>query len=75
MAEGFDDKFERRTDDKGIAEFTPTEANLILIVVHHQEANRSGEGYDSTHFSATLTVAVPEVPFPAVSGQPVAAGK
>ncbi len=75
LGEGFDDKFERRTDDKGIAEFTPTEANLILIVVHHQEVNRSGEGFDSTHFSATLTVAVPEVPFPAVSGQPVAAGK
>ena len=64
LAEGFDDKFERRTDDKGIAEFTPSEANLILVVVHHQEPQRSGEGYDSTNYSATLTVAVPEVSFP-----------
>jgi uncharacterized GH25 family protein len=66
LAEGFDDKFERRTDAKGLAEFTPAEANLILIVVHHQEPNRSGEGYDSTYYSATLTVAVPEVSFPAL---------
>ena len=65
LAEGFDDKYERRTDDNGVAEFTPTEANLILVVIHHQEPERSGEGYDSTYYSATLTVAVPEVPFPA----------
>lgn len=72
LAEGFDDKFERRTDAKGLAEFTPTEANLILIVVHHQEPKRSGEGYDSTNYSATLTVAVPEVPFPTpvIASQP-----
>jgi len=63
LAEGFDEKFERRTDDKGVVEFTPTEANLILVAVHHQEPERSGEGYDSTYYSATLTVAVPEVPF------------
>lgn len=64
LAEGFDDKFERRTDDQGIAEFTPAEANLILVVIHHQEPERSGEGYDSIFYSATLTVAVPQVPFP-----------
>ena len=64
LAEGFDEKCERRTDDKGVAEFSPSEANLILVVVHHQEPERSGEGYDSTHYSAMLTVAVPEVPFP-----------
>jgi uncharacterized GH25 family protein len=63
LAEGFDDRFERRTDAKGIAEFTPSEANLYLIVVHHQEPQRSGEGYDSTAYSATLTVAVPNTPF------------
>ena len=60
-------KFERRTDEKGIAEFTPTESNLVLVVIHHQEPKRSGEGYDSTYYSATLTVAVPEVPFPVFS--------
>jgi len=67
LAEGFDEKFERRTDDKGTAEFTPTEANMILVVIHHQEPERSGEGFESTYFSATLTVAVPEVPFPSAA--------
>ena len=64
LAEGFDDQFERRTDDHGIAEFTPSEANLYLIAAHHHEPQRSGEGYDSTTYSATLTVAVPTTPFP-----------
>ncbi len=73
LAEGFDDKFERRTDDKGVAEFTQTEANLILVVVHHQEPERSGEGYDSTNYSATLTVAVPEVSFPTPAATTTAA--
>ncbi|MBL8810583.1 MAG: DUF4198 domain-containing protein [Planctomycetaceae bacterium] len=75
LAEGFDEKFERRTDDKGIAEFTPNEANLILIVIHHQEPERSGEGFESTYFSATLTVAVPEVPFPSSASTATASAK
>ena len=33
------------------------------------EPERSGEGYDSTYYSATLTVAVPQVPFPVASAQ------
>lgn len=65
LAEGFDETFERMTDAKGEAVFTPTEANLLLIVTHHREPERSGEGYDSTAFSATLTVAVPQIQFPA----------
>lgn len=67
LAEEFDETFERMTDENGIVEFTPTEANVILIVVHHREPERSGEGYDSTAYSATLTVAVPQVPFPVVT--------
>ena len=64
LSEDFDDKFERRTDANGEAEFTPTEANMVLAVIHHHKPYRSVEGYDSTYYSATLTVAVPQVPFP-----------
>ncbi|MCA9043837.1 MAG: DUF4198 domain-containing protein [Planctomycetaceae bacterium] len=64
LTEGFDETFERMTDSNGVAEFTPTEANLMLIVIHHREPERSGDGYDSTAYSATLTVAVPQVAFP-----------
>ncbi len=68
LAEGFDETFERMTDANGEAEFTPSEANLVLVVIHHLEPERKGEGYDSTHYGATLTVAVPQVPFPTVVG-------
>ncbi len=64
LAEDFDETFERRTNANGEAEFTPTEANVILVVIHHKEAERSGDGYDATYYSAALTVAVPQVPFP-----------
>lgn len=67
LAEGFDDNFERKTDKNGEAEFTPAEANTILVVIHHREPNQSGEGYQSTAYSATLTVAVPEIPFPSIA--------
>jgi hypothetical protein len=64
LTPGFDETFERMTDANGEVEFTPTEANLILVVIHHRELERSGEGYESTYYSATLTVAVPQIPFP-----------
>lgn len=73
LAEGFDNTFERTTDDRGIVEFTPTEANRILIVVHHAEPQRSGEGYEGTKYSATLTAAVPQIPFPTLSAKATAA--
>lgn len=66
LAEEFDDKFERRTDADGIAEFTPSEAQMILVVIHHREMERGGDGYERTAYSATLTVAVPQVPFTVV---------
>lgn len=65
LAEDFDPDFERKTDSAGEAEFTPTEATAYLIVVHHPQPNRSGDGYTMTHYGATLTVAVPAKPFPA----------
>lgn len=59
LAEDFDEKFERRTDDKGEATFTPDEANWILVVVHHSEPDQKGEGFDKTAYTATLTLQVP----------------
>lgn len=66
LAEDFDNKFERRTDSDGVAEFTPENAGIVLVVIHHREMERGGDGYESTAYSATLTVAVPQVPFPVV---------
>jgi uncharacterized GH25 family protein len=57
----FDSDFERTADVDGIASFTPTTANIHLVVVHHVEPKESGEGYDSTKYSATLTVFVPQI--------------
>jgi len=56
----------QKTDMKGEAEFIPAEANLYLVVVHKKSGN-SGPDYDSTAYTATLTVAVPAIPFPAVA--------
>ena len=65
LKEGFDETFERRTNAEGKASFTPKEGNLILIVAHHSVESK-GEGYDKMHYSATLTIAVPQVPIPSV---------
>lgn len=61
LAEGFDPEYERKTDSKGRASFSPRTGNVYLIVAHHKEPNESGENYDSTKYSATLTVFVPEI--------------
>lgn len=61
LAEGFDKEYEQLTDQEGVASFTPTEGNIYLIVSHRQAADQKGEGYDKTHYSATLTVAVPQL--------------
>jgi uncharacterized GH25 family protein len=61
LADGFDKDFERTSDAEGRAEFTPTEGNIVLVVVHHAAPDQKGEGYDKTHYSATLTVNVPEL--------------
>ena len=62
LQEGFDEAFERMTDEKGDVQFTPQEANVLLVVIHHREPERSGDGYESTYYSATMTIAVPQVP-------------
>jgi uncharacterized GH25 family protein len=58
-----DPEFERNTDTMGIAEFTPAEGNIVLIVAHHMMADRKGEGYEKTQYAATLTIAVPQIPY------------
>ena len=63
LAEGLDPDFERTSDANGIAEFIPREGNIVLAVVHHLMPGRSGDGFDKTQFSATLTIAVPQRPF------------
>lgn len=61
LTEGFDKRYERRTDKDGRASFAPTTGNCYLVVAHRQEPKEGGKGYDSTKYSATLTVFVPEV--------------
>ena len=59
LAAGFDAAYERRTDAAGGATFTPTTADVYLVVAHHDEPTESGPGYDRTKYAATLTVTVP----------------
>lgn len=61
LAEGFDSQYERKTDAEGRASFTPKEGNRYLVVAHQHEADEQGPGYDRTHYSATLTVYVPQI--------------
>jgi uncharacterized GH25 family protein len=61
LSEGFDDRYERKTDKEGLASFTPAEGNYYLVVVHHIDPKASGAGYESTKYSATMTVLVPQV--------------
>lgn len=60
LSEGFDANFERNTNENGRCFFLPKEGNYYLVVVHHK-TDEKGTGYDSTAYSATLTVFVPEV--------------
>lgn len=61
LLEGMDERYERLTDEKGRAQFVPNNANYYLVVAHWKEPKESGEGYDYTEYSATLTVYVPQV--------------
>lgn len=60
LSEDFDDRFERKTDSKGLASFTPKSGDYYLIVAHHK-TDEKGEGFEATSYSATLTVFVPEI--------------
>lgn len=61
LQEGFDADYERMTDSQGRASFTPKTGNAYLVVAHHREPTESGEDYENTKYSATLTVFVPEI--------------
>lgn len=58
LAEGFDQEHERMSDNDGRVRFVPQEGNIYLVVVHHLEAEEKGEGYDKTHYSATMVLHV-----------------
>ncbi len=60
LSEGFDANFERKTNENGRCLFLPKEGNYYLVVVHHK-TDEKGTDYESTAYSATLTVFVPEV--------------
>ncbi len=62
LGEGFDPKYERKTNVAGIVEFTPEEGNYILAVAHHVVPEESGEGFDKTHYGATMVLAIPQLP-------------
>jgi uncharacterized GH25 family protein len=61
LTEGFDKRYERMTDKDGRASFSPTMGNYYLVVAHWVEPKESGKNYDSTKYSATLTVYVPQI--------------
>jgi uncharacterized GH25 family protein len=60
LSEGVDANYERTTNENGRCSFTPKLGTYYLVVVHHK-TDESGDGYDSTTYSSTLTVLVPEV--------------
>ncbi|MCO6459751.1 MAG: DUF4198 domain-containing protein [Pirellulaceae bacterium] len=61
LAEGMDSEYERTSDLKGEASFTPRSGNVYLVVAHHADPNAAGDGYEATKYSATLVVFVPEL--------------
>lgn len=61
LKEGLDPAYERKTDEQGMASFEPKEANYYLIVAHLEDPRDKGKGYDTTKYSATLTLLVPAI--------------
>ncbi|MBA2117416.1 DUF4198 domain-containing protein [Bremerella alba] len=60
LKEGFDETYERKTDENGMASFTPKTGDQYLVVVHVTDEDAKGDGFEKTAYSATLTVIVPE---------------
>jgi uncharacterized GH25 family protein len=60
LSAGFDDRYERTTDADGLASFEPKTGDRYLVVAHHK-TGETGDGYEQTSYSATLTVLVPEI--------------
>jgi len=60
LSQDFDSEYERMTDAEGMVSYTPTTGNVYLIVAHHQ-LPRSGAKFESTKYSATIILFVPEI--------------
>ena len=60
LAEGFDPRFECRTDAEGRCSYTPREGNYLLVVAHRTAADERGADHDRTAYSATLVLNVPQ---------------
>jgi uncharacterized GH25 family protein len=63
LTEGRDSNYERTSDANGFVTYQPAEGNFLLAVAHHIASDEKGEGYDKTHYGATLVLPVPQVPF------------
>ncbi|MDB5386750.1 MAG: Nickel uptake substrate-specific transrane region [Planctomycetaceae bacterium] len=61
LSKGMDANYERMTNEQGIASFTPKTGNYFLVVAHHKSPDEKAAEYNSTAYSATLTVLVPEI--------------
>lgn len=61
LQDGWDADYDRETDNQGRASFTPKSGDVYLVVAHHADAEAAGEGYQSTKYSATVTIFVPEL--------------
>ena len=59
LAAGDDPDYERVTDSRGLVRFTPPAGNVYLIVARRWAEEERGEGFDKTHYGATLVLAVP----------------
>lgn len=59
LKEGVDSEYERNTDKDGRASFTPKTGNYYLIVARIPK-DEKGDGFESTVYTATLSVFVPE---------------
>lgn len=62
LSEGPDANYERTTDAQGMVEFSLAEGNILLAVAHFVEVGEKGEGYDKTHYGATMVLHVPQKP-------------
>jgi uncharacterized GH25 family protein len=58
---GNDARYDRVTNVNGRTSFEPKSANYYLVVAHWTDNTAKGKGYDSTKYSAALTVYVPQI--------------
>ena len=58
---GFDARYERHTNPQGEATLELANSNTYLVVAHREDATAKGPGFDSTKYSATMTMIVPQI--------------